>query len=213
MNPNARAKITESTQDHLEIKDIVDDIVLTKSGSAALVIQTSAVNFDLLSEFEQDNKIYAFAGLLNSLNFHIQIMIRTRRIDISTYIDYLKQMSNREISSGLKKQLDIYTLFIQNLIVQNDVLDKNFFIVIPYNTNIALPTINVLNKKKNEEMKKEQENMAKEKLLEQAKMFLYPKRDHILKQISRIGLDGHQLTNKELLAEFYTLYNPVEKNE
>lgn len=213
MNPNARAKITESTQDHLEIKDIIDDIVLTKSGSAALVIQTSAVNFDLLSEFEQDNKIYAFAGLLNSLNFHIQIMIRTRRIDISTYIDYLKQMSNREISSGLKKQLDIYTLFIQNLIVQNDVLDKNFFIVVPYNTNLMIPTINVLNKKKNEEIKKEQENMAKEKLLEQAKMFLYPKRDHILKQISRIGLDGHQLTNKELLAEFYTLYNPVEKNE
>ena len=213
MKSNIRAKIIESTQEHLEVKDIVEDIVLTKSGSAALVLQTSAVNFDLLSEFEQDNKIYAFAGLLNSLNFHIQIMIRTKRIDISTYIDYLKQKSNRSISPGLKRQLDIYTLFIQNLIVQNDVLDKNFFIVVPYNPAFVLPSWNILEKKKTSEIQEKQENMAKEKLIEQAKMFLYPKRDHILKQIARIGLDGHQLTNKELLAEFYTLYNPVEKND
>jgi len=208
-----RAKTIESTQDHLEVKDIVEDLVLTKSGSAALVLQTSAVNFDLLSEYEQDNKIYAFAGLLNSLNFHIQIMIRTKRIDISTYIDYLKSMNDRPMSSGLKKQLEIYTLFIQNLIVQNDVLDKNFFIIIPYNPSFQLPTLNILEKKKMGEIKEKQAKMAKEKLIEQAKMFLYPKRDHILKQIGRIGLDGHQLTNKELLAEFYTLYNPKEKDE
>ena len=213
MDPKARAKITESTQDHLEVREVIDDLVLTKSGTAALVMQTSAVNFDLLSEYEQDNKIYAFACLLNSLNFHIQIMIRTRRIDISTYIDYLKGMADRPISAGLKKQLDIYTLFIQNLIVQNDVLDKNFFIIIPYNQAFQLPTINPLANKKTSEIQEKQEKMAKEKLVEQAKMFLYPKRDHILKQIARIGLDGHQLTNKELLAEFYTLYNPTERDE
>jgi len=208
-----RAKIIESTQDHLEIREIIDDIVLTKSGSAALVLQTSAVNFDLLSEFEQDNKIYAFAGLLNSLNFHIQIMIRTKRIDISTYIDYLKSMNTESISPGLKKQLEIYTVFIQNLIVQNDVLDKNFFIVIPYNLSFQLPTFNILERKKKSDIQEKQETMAKEKLIEKAKMFLYPKRDHILKQIARFGLNGHQLTNKELLAEFYTLYNPGEKDE
>lgn len=213
MEAKSRAKIIESTQDHLEIKDIMDDIVITKSGSAALILQTSAVNFDLLSEYEQDNKIYAFAGMLNSLNFHIQIMIRTKRIDISTYIDYLESMHNRDISPGLKKQLGIYTKFIQNLIVQNDVLDKNFFIVIPYNPAFQLPSFNILAKKKNDEIQETQQTMATEKLVEQAKMFLYPKRDHILKQLARMGLDGHQLTNKELLGEFYTLYNPVEKDE
>lgn len=213
MDPKARAKTIESTQDHLEVKEIIDDLVLTKSGSAALVLQTSAVNFDLLSEYEQDNKIYAFAGLLNSLNFHIQIMIRTRRIDISTYIDYLKSKNTPDISPGLKRQLDIYTQFIQNLIVQNDVLDKNFFIVVPYNPSFKLPSFNILENKKSNDLQEKQEKMAKEKLVEQAKMFLYPKRDHILKQIARIGLDGHQLNNKELLAEFYTLYNPVEKDE
>ena len=85
--------------------------------------------------------------------------------------------------------------------------------VIPYNPAFQLPSFNIIGKKKNEDVKETQENMATEKLVEQAKMFLYPKRDHILKQLSRMGLDGHQLTNKELLAEFYTLYNPVEADE
>ncbi len=133
MDKNARARTTSSTQEHLEIREIVDDIIITQSGSAALVLQTSAINFDLLAEYEQDSKLFAFAGLLNSLNFHIQILIRTRRIDISNYIDYLKNKENDTMTEGLKKQLHIYTEFIQKLIIENDVLDKNFFIVIPFN--------------------------------------------------------------------------------
>ena len=133
MDARARARTISSTQDHLEVKDIVDDLVVTRSGTVALVIQTSAINFDLLAEYEQDGKIYAFAGLLNSLNFHVQILVRTRRIDISNYVDYLRNQESKAMSEGLKKQLNIYTEFIQNLIIENDVLDKNFFIVIPFN--------------------------------------------------------------------------------
>lgn len=211
METNARARTTFATQDHLEVKEIIDDIVLTKSGSAAIVIQTSAINFDLLAEYEQDSKIYAFAGLLNSLNFHIQILIRTRRIDISTYVEYLKSQESKAMSEGLKRQLKIYTEFIQNLIVQNDVLDKNFFIVIPYNPAGEINP-NILNKKKSKDEKAKYQAMKQEQLLEKSKIFLYPKRDHLLKQISRMGLFGHQLTNKELVAEFYTIYNPDEEN-
>lgn len=204
MDAKARARATASTQEHLEIKDIVDDLVITTAGSVALIIQTTAVNFDLLSEYEQDNKIMAFAGLLNSLNFPIQILIKTNRIDISNYITYLKAQTNRAMSPGLAKQLKIYTQFVQNLIVENDVLDKKFYLVVYYNpvatlTSAGLLKENVTNK-----------NVAVEidKLAEKGKIFLYPKRDHILKQLSRMGLGGHQLTNLELLELFYNIYNP-----
>ncbi|HBB64963.1 hypothetical protein A3K02_02165 [candidate division WS6 bacterium RIFOXYD1_FULL_33_8] len=216
MDTNARARTISSTQDHLEVNEILDDLIITKSGSVALVIQTSAINFDLLAEYEQDGKIYAFAGLLNSLSFHIQIMIRTRRIDISNYVDYLKQQENDSMSEGLKKQLQIYTEFIQNLIVQNDVLDKNFFIIIPFNPAGEIPMSNMLQAKKNREELEKQVQMKQDQLLEKAKIFLYPKRDHILKQLGRMGLFGHQLTTKELITELYTIYNPDEeipKNE
>lgn len=212
MDSRERARTTVSTQDHLAIRDVVDDMVITQAGSVALVLQTTAINFDLLAEYEQDSKIFAFAGLLNSLNFPIQILIRTKRIDITRYIDYLKIQTERAMSEGLKKQLEIYTLFIQNLIVQNDVLDKNFYIVIPHNPSAPLPSMNFLERKQTEEMKDTYQNMKSEILLEKARIFLYPKRDHILKQLSRMGLQGHQLTKKELISEFYTTYNPDEEN-
>ena len=211
MDANARARTTASTQDHLEIKDIVDDLVITKSGTVAMVIQTSAINFDLLAEYEQDSKIFAFAGLLNSLNFHIQILIRTRRIDISNYVNYLKNQEKPDMTPGLKKQLNIYTQFIQKLIIENDVLDKNFFLVIPYNPGGSVPTANILKSKKSKQEIEQNMQMKQSQLLEKAKIFLFPKRDHILKQLNRMGLGGKQLTTKELITEFYTIYNPEEE--
>lgn len=207
MDAKVRAKINASTQDHIEVKEIMDDFVITQTGTVSLVIQTTAVNFDLLSEFEQDNKIYAFAGLLNSLNFHIQILIRTNRIDIGNYVDYLQGQLTRPMSDGLRRQLEIYTQFIQNLIVQNDVLDKKFYIIIPYNPVGVVKPSGIL-PKKDDKAKQEMSRKQKERLIEQAKIFLYPKRDHMLKQLSRMGLMGHQLTSNELMEIMYSIYNP-----
>jgi hypothetical protein len=212
VDKKTRARATASTQDHLGIKDIRDDLIITTKGSVSMIIQTSSINFDLLAEYEQDNKIYAFAGLLNSLNFRIQVLIRTRRIDITNYIDYLKTNKDRgEMSEGLKKQLDIYTNFVQKLIIQNDVLDKNFFLVIPYSPGAPIPGTGLLDAKKNKEEEEKAKQMKTDQLLEKAKIYLFPKRDHILKQLNRMGLFGHQLTTKELLSEFYTIYNPDEE--
>ena len=211
MDKNARARTTASTQDHLAIKDIRDDLVINKNGSVAMVIQTSAINFDLLAEYEQDNKILAFAGLLNSLNFRIQIMIRTKRIDITNYITYLQSQEKQAMSEGLKKQLNIYTRFVKNLIVQNNVLDKSFFIVVPYHSGSIVPSSTLIKGKKSKEEEEKNQNIQTDQLIEKAKIFLFPKRDHILKQLGRMGLFGHQLTTKELITEFYTIYNPEEE--
>lgn len=210
MDAKARARATASTQEHLQIKDIIDDLAVTAVGSVAVVVQTSAVNFDLLSEYEQDNKIYAFAGLLNSLNFPIQIFIKTNRIDISHYVNTLKSQQSRPMSPGLKKQLEIYTQFVQNLIVENDVLDKKFYIVIPYNPTASFSSTGMIVPQK---MSAEEMIMESERIIEKAKIFLYPKRDHILKQIARMGLVGHQLTNAELLELFYNIYNPSKNGK
>ncbi|MGI6484078.1 MAG: hypothetical protein ACOX0R_00430 [Candidatus Dojkabacteria bacterium] len=210
MDRNARARATASTQDHLAVRDIRDDLVINKNGSVAMVIQTSAINFDLLAEYEQDNKILAFAGLLNSLNFRIQIMIRTKRIDITNYITYLQSQEQQAMSEGLKKQLNIYITFVKNLIVQNDVLDKSFFIIVPYHTGSIIPETSILKKKKSKEEEEQNRNIKMDQLIEKAKIFLYPKRDHIIKQLGRMGLFGHQLTTKELITELYTSYNPEE---
>ncbi len=208
MEAKRRSKIPYSTQDHLIIRDIVDDLVVTKANSVALVIQTSSVNFDLLSEQEQTSKIMAFAGLLNSLSFPLQVLVKTNRIDITKYIDYLKAETQRALSPGLRKQLNIYTEFIQNLILHHEVLDKKFFLIIShYGAGELTNPI---------QLAKAQQDDAvlfnKQKLVEQAKIKLYFKRDHLIKQLSRMGLTGHQLDTEQLIDLFYDIYNPKEDN-
>src|SRR3989344_5891433 len=85
------APIRATTQEFLEVEDIADDLVIMTSGSAAIVIETTAVNFGLLSEDEQDALIYAYASFLNSLSFPLQVVILSKRMDISSYIDYIVQ--------------------------------------------------------------------------------------------------------------------------
>ena len=90
MDP-AQIPIRASTQEYLPIEDIKNNLVVLKDGSCALVLSVSSVNFDLLSEREQEAIIYAYGALLNSLTFSIQIMIRSQRKDISSYLEILEK--------------------------------------------------------------------------------------------------------------------------
>ncbi len=207
MDAKRRAKIPFSTQDHLAIRDIVDSLIVTKSNSVSLVIQTSSVNFDLLSEQEQTSKILAFSGLLNSLSFPLQVLVRTNRIDIGKYIGYLKAETQRALSPGLRKQLNIYTTFVQNLTIHHEVLDKKFYLVISEYSIGDLS--NPMQMAKNEE---QNTMFNKKKLVERAKTKLYFKRDHLIKQLSRMGLTGYQLETEQLIDLFYDIYNPKKEN-
>ena len=123
--------IKASTQEHLDIEDIRDDYVVLKTGGVVAVIQTTAVNFDLLSEIEQDAMIGAFAMLLNSLTFPIQVLVRSKRLDISKYIDLVYKVEQQQKDPLLKFQAEAYRKFVQDLIQTNDVLDKKFYVAIP----------------------------------------------------------------------------------
>jgi len=192
-----------STQQHLDVADIKEDLVILKNGVVSLVLETTSLNFDLLSEGEQDSKILAFARLLNSLSFHIQIVIRTKRTDLSDYVDLLKNQKNRQISEGLRRQMDIYIEFIKNLTVTNEVLEKRFFIIIPSSSGISIkPGIF----KKLLGGKEDVVNV--ENAIEKSKVKLFPRRDHIIKQLKKMGLFARQLSSSELVKLLYGVYNP-----
>lgn len=206
--------ITTSTQRHLDIENITDDLVMLKNGGVALLLQTTAVNFGLLSETEQDATIYAYAGLLNSLTFPIQIVIRSKRMDISSYLELLKQQEEKQTNENLRFQIKKYRQFVESIIKENRVLDKRFYIVIPFSSlelgvkpaaTSFLDLINPLAKKQKGGLP-----FPKSYILERAKNALYPKRDHVARQLARIGLKAEQLTTQELVELFYDIYNPVQ---
>lgn len=178
-----------TTQEHLLISDIKDDILLLKGGGAALVMQTSAVNFGLLSEGEQMAIIYAFAQMLNSLSFAIQILILSERLNISSYLNLLDRAFAAQTNSLLKSMMTSYREFIQTTIKEQEVLDKKFFIVIPL-SQLELGII-----------------PTKEALHQKVKTVLLPRRDQVIRQLNRVGLKAIQLSSKELLELFYNIYN------
>ncbi len=197
--------IKASTQEHLDIYTIKNHLVFLKDGSAALVLQTTAINFSLLSEEEQDATIYAYAALINSLSFSIQILIRSSRKDISQYIELLDQRIQAVTSQKVRESVIKYRQFIKGLVKDNRVLEKRFYVAIPF-TSIEL---GLTTKTFNPFAKNPQKPpFDLDYINEKASMILYPRRDHLIRQFARIGLKAHQLTTPELTALFYGIYNP-----
>src|SRR3989304_7500908 len=120
-----------TTQQHLLISDISNDILLLKNGGGALVLEVSAVNFGLLSDREQIGIISSFAQMLNSLSFSIQIVILSERLNITSYLLLLDKAQKAQTNPLLSQMMTDYKQFIQSTIKENEVLDKKFYIVVP----------------------------------------------------------------------------------
>ncbi len=128
--------IRESTQNHLDILDVKNNFVILKNGNVCSVLQTTAVNFDLLSEMEQDAIIAAFSMLLNSITFPIQVVLRSKKLDITKYIEKVQRMEAKITDPLMKYQIESYRKFIQDVIQNNEVLDKKFYVVIPSGSSV-----------------------------------------------------------------------------
>lgn len=191
-------KPSASTQEHLDLEDITDDLVILRTGWVALVMTTTAVNFDLLSEAEQDATIYAYGAFLNSLSFPVQTLIRNKKADITAYFQTLEEAEASQPNPDLKRQIQKYEDFLQSIVQQKTVLDKKFYLIVNYS---PLEGIFKGGKKGT--------GTKKAVLLESAKAALAPKRDHVIKQTARLGLATRQLITQELIELFYDIYNPA----
>jgi len=207
-----RIAIKGTTQDHLPIEDVVQGIVMLKDGSCAMVMQLSSVNFDLLSEREQSALVFAYGGILNSLNFPIQIVIQTSTKDVSSYLNNLKSAEEKQVNPLLKERISQYRKFIEETVRKNDVLSKSFYAVVPFSvielgiksaSKQLVGSLPLLN----QQSKNAGLPFAKEYILEKAKASLEPKRDHLIRLFSRLGLEIKVLDTRELIELYYRLYN------
>ena len=121
-----------STQASLLISELRDGLVIMKDGSFRAVVACQSINFDLMSETEREGVEYSYQNFLNSLNFNIQILVRSQRIDISPYIDRLTTIRRNNDNMLLGVLMDDYINFIDGLSQEANIMDKSFFIVIPY---------------------------------------------------------------------------------
>lgn len=198
------------SQEHLDIYDIKDNLVILKNGGASAVIETSAINFDLLSQREQDAAIFAYSGLLNSINFPMQVLIVSKKMDITQYLNKIEDAKKSIKGELLKNAATNYKTYIEGLVQNFEILDKSFYISVIYNENLIIPgnspfswvkdLMGIGHKKKT--------NIDVQKVIEKAKPQLNPKIEHVIKEFSRMNIQARQLKTEELTKLFYDAYNP-----
>jgi hypothetical protein len=206
---NQTNSLQSTTQKYLELFDITNDVIILQDGTVSMVMQSTAINFDLYSEEEQDAAIYAYAALLNSLSFPIEIVIRSQKKDVTSYLDLLKHAELKAFNPINRKNISDYREFVAKLVQERNVLEKKFYIIISYTALEAgllpgsslLPGMNAKNKKSSSPL-------DKAAILEKSLTNLEPRREHLMHQFARIGLFLRQVKTQELIQLFYTIYNP-----
>jgi len=184
-----------STQSFIAIEEVRDDIILMKDYSAVTVIEVGAVNFWLLSAEDQMAMIYSYGSLLNSLSFPAQVVIISKMMNISSYIDYLNSKIKEQKHEIIRMRLEDYKDFIKMIVKRNTVMEKRFFFIVPFSPlEMGIGGANV-------------KKYGKEYIYNRAKTSLYPKRDHLLRLLAKVGLKPSILQQQELTELFYNIYN------
>jgi type IV secretory pathway VirB4 component len=205
-NPN-------STQNALQIAEIRDGIVIMNDGSYRSVVMVKSINFDLMSPQEQEAVEYSYQGFLNSLYFPIQIFIRSQKIDLQPYIEKLDKIRTEHDNMLLALLMEDYIGYMDALSQQTNIMDKRFYVVIPYFPSVTAQK--ALTQSKNFLgglgglfNNKEQHVVINEVDLENAKTELRNRVQAVLSGLLQTGIQGLPLDTQELIELYYDTYNP-----
>jgi hypothetical protein len=180
-----KSKTRDSSRSQIAIQGVRDGILILPNNQYRAVLHVSSLNFELKSEEEQDAIIDTYESFLNSVGTSLQILIRTREIDMDKYLEDLTERLDGETEPVYRKQLKNYDEFIRSLITTNKILTRHFYLIIPY----------VAGKKTDFELVQEQLNL---------------KLDIVAKGMTRIGMHTRELSSLEILDLFYSFYNPTQ---
>ena len=192
-----------SAQQFLEIEQIREGVIVLRTKALRGVIMVSSLNFALKSEEEQNAIIYQFQNFLNSLDFSLEIVVQSRRLNITGYLDKLKELEEKQEDELLKTQTAEYRKFVNDLIAGGQILTKNFFVIVPF-TLIEIPGMEVIKKGK-----KPFPGLTEEQF-QRAKSQLWQRMEFVVLGLRRCGLQCVPLNTPELIELFWSLYHPEE---
>jgi type IV secretory pathway VirB4 component len=199
-----------ASQQLVNIETIKDGVITLKDGGLRLVLEVEGVNFDLKSPEEQTGIINSFQEFLTSLDFSLQIIIRSQIVVIEPYLNKIAERQKSETNELLKSQMTDYMNFLANFIRENHIMTKYFLVVVPYQPAILnqsaisrLSSLIPLPKSTANQPTPDQEYARHRAQLEN-------RFNIIANGLSRMGVQYRQLPTEELIPLFYSLYNPQE---
>ncbi len=182
----------QSTQDFLEISQIREGVVILKNKSLRGILMVSSINLALKSTEEQRAIINQFQSFLNSLDFSCQIIVQSRKVNLTGYLDLIKKWESEQDNRLLQHQTESYRNFIKNFIEEESILTKKFFVIVPYNFN---PTPG---------------SSLTEESFKRLKKQLIQRMEFVALGLRRSGLQAAPLTSSELIELFWVIHHPKE---
>jgi len=198
-----------STQIYLPIAEFYDDFVVLKDGGLRAILKTSSINFNLKSEEEQNAIIYSYQGFLNTIEFPIQIVLRSKKLDIEKYLVGVRQAAVKQPNSLLQRQTYEYAEYIHKLVEYADIMEKNFFVIVPYdpfrseNSGILKSFLKRIHPA--DSVIKSKQRIQE---FETLKKGIVQRVNIVRSGLENCGLRAAQLKTKELIEFFYNIYNP-----
>lgn len=177
-----------SSRHQIAIKGVEDSVLLLPNNEYRIIIETSSINFHLMSEDEQDAVVDIYKAFLNSLSFPIQIVQKVRALDLDDYLQSFESKKEKETVEVYKNQIDGYTKYVKSLVKTNKILSRQFYIVIPYHTK-----------------GKETLEVAREQLANRLAV--------AEKGLGNVGIKTRLLNSFELLNLFYSSYNASDAKQ
>lgn len=203
-------KTLSSSQTYLKIAEIRDDTLVLKNGGIRAVLNVSSINFNLKSEDEQNAIIYSYQNFLNSIEFPVQIIIKSKKLDIDNYIDQLNELGEKQTNTLLQRQTYEYIDYIQRLVEYADIMQKEFYVVVPFDPFRSTKP-NFLQRFFQDMSPKDSFSELKRRHNEfiQLKKSLNQRINVVKSGLENTGLTVKQLTTPELIELFYETYNPL----
>lgn len=195
-----------ATQRYLDISEIKDDVVIMKDGSLRSVLICSSVNFALKSEDEQNALISAYVGFLNSIDFPLQVVINSRRLNIEDYLERLKTTEREQKNDLLRIQIADYRTFVSELVNLGQIMSKRFYVVVPYSQ--------LSNKRKGffsrigEALSPALSVKLRGERFQEKKKDLSLRVNHVVSGLASMSIQAVPLDSQGLIELYYNAYNP-----
>lgn len=211
---NAKKIAGNSTQNHLRIAEIKNDTVILKSGGSRAVLETTSVNFNLKSEDEQNAIIQSYQSFLNNLNFPVQILVRSKKLDLDSYLNELSEIAEKQENPLLQKQTYDYIEYIKRLLEYADIMSKSFYVVVPYNGASLDDKPGGFIEFFRKFLQRLKGKQTDSDFIRQKKQFVGLKKglDHrvniVTASLENCGVKVNRLNTQELIELYYNSYNP-----
>lgn len=206
-----RQKAVPSTQQYLDILEIRDDTVILTNGSVVAVLLVSSINFMLKSDEEQDAVIEAYTSFLNTIDYPLQIVIQSRRLNIDSYLESLKTVEKQQTNELLQLQIRDYRQFVNELVSGSDIMTKRFYIVVPYTPRVDRP--GKFFSRLLDAFRPTAKIHLKQKQFEEYRNELFKRVDGVANALSSAGLKSLFLRTQDLIELYYNTYNPETSRE